>query len=94
MGTPMGVVINRCDVGDSRTLEYCEESSIPVLAELPDDLRIAQAYSRGIAGVEAIPDLRETYEGLADAIRSSHRDQTAAATGERRATNRRKNANL
>ncbi len=44
---PLGVVINRADSGDRRTCEYCRTHQIPILAEIPDDRRIAEAYSRG-----------------------------------------------
>jgi len=44
---PLGVVINRADTGDRHAWEYCQSNRIPVLAEIPDDRRIAEAYSRG-----------------------------------------------
>ena len=61
---PFGVVINRSDVGDERVALYCKEEGIPVLAEIPDDRRIAEAYSRGQIAVEALPDARRYFEGL------------------------------
>jgi len=44
---PLGVVINRADTGDRHTWGYCQTHRIPILAEIPDDRRIAEAYSRG-----------------------------------------------
>jgi MinD superfamily P-loop ATPase len=44
---PLGVVINRADTGDRYTLEYCETHQIPIFAEIPDDRRMAEAYSCG-----------------------------------------------
>ena len=47
MGIPFGVVVNRCDVGDDRVLKYCGAERIPVLAQIPNDRRVAEAYSTG-----------------------------------------------
>ena len=44
---PLAVVVNRADAETRRTREYCAENQIPILAEIPDDRRIAEAYSRG-----------------------------------------------
>ncbi len=69
MGLPFGVAINRCDVGDERVLRYCTEERIPVLAQIPNDRRVAEASSWGgtIAGVSVeyrrmIEDLRGKIE--------------------------------
>jgi len=53
-----GVVINRCDVGDDNVRLYCEQEDIPLLLEIPDDRRIAEACSRGQMAVEAVPELK------------------------------------
>ncbi len=52
---PFGVVINRADVGDRQTQSYCQSNQIEILAEIPDDRQIAEAYSRGEMACEAIP---------------------------------------
>jgi len=44
---PFGVVINRSDMGDDRTEEYCRDEKIEVLMRMPFDRKIAEAYSRG-----------------------------------------------
>jgi len=51
-----GVVINRADSGDQRVREFCAAEGIPVLLELPDDRRVAEAYSRGRMAVRALPE--------------------------------------
>ena len=51
---PFGVVINRADLGDRQTRSYCETNRIRILAEIPDDRQIAEAYSRGEMACEAI----------------------------------------
>jgi len=55
LGLPFAVVINRADVGDRQTHLYCRENGIGILAEIPDDRKIAEAYSRGEMACEAIP---------------------------------------
>ena len=64
LGLPFAVVINRADAGDGRVAEYCRSEGIPILLEIPDDRRIAEAYSRGETAVEAIPGMREVFTDL------------------------------
>ena len=42
-----GVVINRAGIGDEAVAAFCRAERIEVLAEIPDDRRVAEAYSRG-----------------------------------------------
>lgn len=56
LGLPHGVLINRADSGDLRVRTYCAEKNIPVLLELPDDRRVAEAYSRGQMAVHRLPE--------------------------------------
>lgn len=64
LGLPFGVVVNRMGVGDDRVHRYCGEQGVPILLEVPDDRRIAQAYSRGALIVDALPEYREHFEAL------------------------------
>lgn len=64
LNMPCGVVINRADNGDKRTHEFCHAEGLPVLAEIPDDRRIAEAYARGALMVEALPQYRAVFEHL------------------------------
>ena len=64
LGLPFGVAINRCGVGDQRVHEYCHGETIPILAEIPDDRRIAEAYSRGRLIVDALPEYRDLLQNL------------------------------
>lgn len=64
LGQPFGVVINKAGTGDDRVNTYCREEAIPVLAEIPDDRRVAEAYSRGTPAVEAVPQVRRLFETL------------------------------
>ena len=53
---PHGVVINRADVGDKGVETYCHNEQIPILMQIPTDMRIAEAYSRGKMIVDVFPD--------------------------------------
>lgn len=59
VGVPSGVVINRSGSRDSLIEDECRKRSIPVLLKIPLDRRIAEAYSRGEALVDAFPEWRE-----------------------------------
>jgi len=61
---PMGIVINRADVGNKDVHEYCRRESIPILLEIPMDRNIAHLYSEGIPLLEKLPEYREKFIGL------------------------------
>jgi len=60
LGKPFAVAINRSGIGDDEVKRYCHDEDIDVILEIPDDIRIAQAYSRG----EMIVDVLQEYKGL------------------------------
>jgi MinD superfamily P-loop ATPase len=64
LGIPFGVVVNRVGIGDKRVHAFCREENIPILLEIPDDRRIAEAYSKGRLIVEALPEYRGLFESL------------------------------
>ncbi len=68
LGLPMGVVINRSDVGDDRVKDYCEQESIDVLEEIPDDRRVAEAYSKGEMAVGSVPEWGQLFDSLLQRI--------------------------
>jgi len=64
MGLPFAVVINRDGIGTNQTQEYCEAEGIEIVARIPDDRRIAEAYSNGIMIADALPDIHRQFLGL------------------------------
>ena len=66
---PFGVVVNRVGIGDDRVHVFCGNEDIPMLLEIPDDRRIAEAYSRGELVVEALPEYLAHFERLREAVR-------------------------
>ena len=65
---PFGVVINRADLGDRGVHLYCQREGIKVLAEIPDDRRVAEAYSRGELLCEALPEYAARFANLLEAM--------------------------
>ncbi len=63
-GYPMGVVINRSDIGDDRVEKYCEEENIDILGKIPESRDVAVAYSRG----EVIDMMVDTYRDELETI--------------------------
>lgn len=59
-----GVVINRCDLGDAQVRSFCTDNHIALLAELPFDRRVAEAYAAGKIPAMAVPDIASTYRRL------------------------------
>ncbi len=66
---PFGVIINRWGLGDSRVEEYCKAEGIPILLKIPNDLKIAELYSRGIPFVREMPEWNEKFIGMFEAIK-------------------------
>lgn len=58
---PLGVIINRADVGNSEVADYCRTHHIPVLMTIPMDRRIAVAYSEGKTIVEVLPSYKKKF---------------------------------
>ena len=60
LNIPFGVVVNRHQEDNIRARQYCRDNAIRILGEIPDDRRIAEAYSNGKLASEAIMN----YESL------------------------------
>ena len=61
---PFGVVINRAGMGFLEVQEYCQHQGIPILVEIPDERRIAEAYSTGQMICEAVPEFEPFFSGI------------------------------
>jgi MinD superfamily P-loop ATPase len=55
LGIPIGVVLNRADIGDTEVQSFCRQKGIPILARIPHDRKIAEGYSRGDLLVTSAP---------------------------------------
>lgn len=58
LAIPFAVAVNRCDVGNDGVVRYCRKEGIDILLEIPNDRRIAEAYSRGEMMVHSVPQVR------------------------------------
>lgn len=68
MEIPMGVVINRCDVGHADVEAFCRSKGIPVLLSIPYNETIAAGYARGTSIVRSAPEYTERFRELHRAI--------------------------
>ncbi len=71
LGLPFAVAINRCDVGDDGVVKYCRREEIDIVLEIPNERPIAEAYSRGVVMVDAIPHYVERFQQLYERISDS-----------------------
>lgn len=85
MRLPFGVVLNRADSGDNRVTEFCKREGIEILLQIPEDRRIAEAYSSGHALVNAFPEYGERFRHLYEAV--IFRKDHALASIEQKAEN-------
>jgi len=68
LGLPHAVVVNRAVAGNNLARDFCRERGVRILAEIPDDRRVATAYSRGEMAFAAVPGYREHFTALLTAI--------------------------
>jgi MinD superfamily P-loop ATPase len=61
---PFGVIINRSDLGNKKTDEYCDGENIPVLMRIPFSKKIAEIYSRGDTIIKALPEYKKEFQEL------------------------------
>ena len=73
---PLGLVINRSDLGDDRVREYAHQEGLPILMEIPFNRQIAEAYSRGEMLVEVMPQWKNRFLELYDKIRHLSNNRT------------------
>ena len=61
LAIPFGVVLNRSDLGNVETENYCANEGIPILMKVPFDENIASAYAQGIPLVEVLSEYRKYF---------------------------------
>lgn len=81
LNQPFGLVINRAGLDDRPLLDYCLKEQLTILAQLPDDRRVAEAYSRGELASAVLADFKKMFMGLLAAVDTvvPQRDQANAA---------------
>jgi len=68
MNLPFAVVINRYGIGNKEVEKYCEVENIDICLKLPDDRRIAEAYSVGKMIVDVLPEYKKDFAGLYESV--------------------------
>ena len=64
MNLPFAVAINRYGIGDEEVEKYCKTENINICLKLPDDRRIAEAYSSGKMIIDALPEYKNQFDKL------------------------------
>ena len=72
LGKPMGVVINRADIGTRDVYDHCQKTGLTILAEIPYQRDIAEAYAKGQIIATAVPSTRALFETLVRQIKTLH----------------------
>ncbi|MCK4662528.1 MAG: ATP-binding protein [Bacteroidales bacterium] len=63
-----GVVINRSGIGNNDVLSYCNKENIPVLANIPNNRRVAELYSNGELIYSKVPEVKQQLENIKNYI--------------------------
>jgi len=61
---PIGIVINRYDIGNSDVESYCKQQKIPILTKIPFDLQIAGYYSRGTLVYDKVDQMANSLQQI------------------------------
>jgi MinD superfamily P-loop ATPase len=69
MGIPLGVLLNRSDLGDYEVPKFCAAKGIPLLAKIPHDRAIAEGYARGDLLVTSAPGYIRVFLELFEMIK-------------------------
>ncbi len=77
LAIPMGVVINRAGIGDNEIYNYCADNRLEIMAEIPFDRAVAEAYSYGRIVARFSEKMGSLFRLLADSIRSKVRQYQA-----------------
>ena len=64
IGIPQGIVLNRASWNNELIYKFCRERHIDLIAEIPDDRRIATAYSRGEILIDTLPEYKVQFADI------------------------------
>ena len=71
LGKPMGVVVNRAGVGNDEVYRFCSQAGLSILAEIPYDRAIAEAYAAGNVIARTSASMAALFQRLAETIRQA-----------------------
>lgn len=61
---PCGIVVNRAEKDNHDVEEFCSRRGVPVIGTVPDRRDVAEAYSRGMLALEAVPELSMNFKEI------------------------------
>ena len=61
---PFGIIVNKSVSEDDCIGKHCKSEKIHLMMRIPEDRKIAEAYSRGVSLVECMPEIRNDFEKL------------------------------
>jgi len=86
LGLKFGVVVNRSDIGDREVWNFCTRQAIPILAEIPHNRAVAEAYSRGQLAAAVVPEfgrrIRLLWETLGLQVRRLKQETSRSTVGQ------------
>ncbi|MDD3653811.1 MAG: ATP-binding protein [Desulfotomaculaceae bacterium] len=68
LGIPHAVVVNRSEPGNNLVRDFCKQREVKLLAEIADDRRVAEAYSRGQLAFLVAPGYQAVFDDLLNSI--------------------------
>jgi len=68
LAIPAGLIINKAGIGDKKVYTYAQKQNLPILLEIPEERKIAEAYSRGKSLAEAFPEYKKIFLDLFEKI--------------------------
>jgi len=71
---PFAVVINQSDLGDDQVQQYCDGENIQIILKIPNDRRIAEAYSVGKMIIDVLPEYKKDFAGLYESVSKRLKD--------------------
>lgn len=63
---PIGVVINRADIGNNDVEKFCEKAEIPILAKIPYDKQVSEYYSNGALVYDKVAHITYSFRMIID----------------------------
>lgn len=64
MDKPFSAIVNRIDQEENEVSTYCSNENIPIIAQVPDDRRIAECCSQGGLVIEKLPEYYDLFSQL------------------------------
>ncbi|MDA8137167.1 MAG: ATP-binding protein [Desulfobacteraceae bacterium] len=69
LGKQMGVIVNRAGLGNDEVYGFCRQAGLPILAEIPYDRAIAEAYANGAVIARSSNAMAELFKNLVQTLR-------------------------